>query len=111
MAAGGRYQFVKDEEKQTVERNLTAIAGLFDRNVGHQLNENEKVELVNAQEQINAILAQRDSQRVVCERRAPTGSHLQQSTCRTYGQIEQERADTQYMLRQAGASRESLKGN
>lgn len=104
MAAGGRYQFVKANERATVERRLNEIGTLLGKHVDDgKLGTDEKLQIVNAQEEVNAILSQRDSKRLVCEQRAPTGSHRPQSTCRTYGEVEMERRDTQELMRRTNA--------
>lgn len=111
IGPGGRYQFIKDEEKHTVEQRLGAIAAILDKHAdGSKVSADEKVQIVNAQEEVNAILAQRDSKRLVCERRAPTGSHRPVNTCRTYGEIEQERRATQDLMRQTNAVKSIERG-
>lgn len=111
IGQGGRYQFIKDDEKRTVEQRLNSIAAILDKHAdGSRINDAEKLQIVNAQEEVNAILAQRDSKRLVCERRAPTGSHRPVNTCRTYGEIEQERRATQDLLRQTNAVKSIERG-
>lgn len=99
MGPGGYYQYVQNDERQTVETRLDDMQALFNRrNTVDQMTADEKVQLANDQEAINAILAKRDSRRVICQRVQPTGSHLTKSVCRTYGEIERERRDSvQYM--------------
>jgi hypothetical protein len=100
MAPGGRYQFIKPDEKHTVEERLSTIDGILTKHVSDgKINADEKIQIVNSQEEINAILSQRDSKRLVCEHKAPTGSHRVQNVCRTYGEIEEERRNTQDFIR------------
>ena len=42
---------------------------------------------------MNGLLKHNDANRLVCESRAPVGSHLPVTTCRTFGEIERGRAD------------------
>ncbi|MEO7432414.1 MAG: hypothetical protein ABIR62_10360 [Dokdonella sp.] len=99
MADGGRYEFVKPEERDKVEKGLAGIAALF-RQKGSvdKMSEPEKVELFNNQEVVNAILTRRDSERVICENRAPVGSHIPKTSCYTYGQWEEGRRGTNQVI-------------
>src|SRR5204863_5076150 len=87
MGPDGRFEFVTDKERAAVE---VALADIERTLAGHQsiveLSEAEKVTLFNAQEQVNAILAKRDRDRVICERRVVVGSHFPQTVCETYGE-------------------------
>jgi hypothetical protein len=99
MRSGGRYQFVNERERATVERRLDQMAKLLDAHAdGSVMSEKEKVELLNAQEEVNGILTQRDGKRLICSNRAPTGSHLPKNTCRTYADQERERRETRDAL-------------
>lgn len=90
MEAGGRYEFVKPDERTTIDKKLSEMDLLFKQNESVQrMPQNQKVQLFNAQEVVNAILTKRDSDRVICENRLPIGSHIPKTTCHTYGQ-EQE---------------------
>jgi hypothetical protein len=53
------------------------------------------VQLFNTQEHLNGILTHSDSNRLVCERRAPVGTNIPVNSCKTVGQIEKERKDSQ----------------
>ncbi|MEO8461347.1 MAG: hypothetical protein ABI451_12525, partial [Dokdonella sp.] len=57
-----------------------------------------RLELFNDQEKINGLLLGSDSERKVCTREAPTGSHRPVMTCRTYGQIETERRESERFM-------------
>jgi hypothetical protein len=112
MATGGRYQFIKEDEKRTVEQRLSAIDGILTKHLADgKLGAEEKLQIVNAQEEVNAILTQRDSKRLVCEHKAPTGSHRVQSTCRTYGEIEEEHRNSQDFMRQTQAVKSIERGS
>jgi hypothetical protein len=95
MKAGGRYEFVKPDERQTIETKLDEMQTLFKSSGSvEQMHQDEKVQLFNAQELVNAILTKRDSDRVICVNRAPVGSHIPKTTCHTYGQEEEARRET-----------------
>ena len=87
MGPGGRWEYMKAKERMTIEVSLDTMERTL---AGHQdvaeLTEYEKVEVLNAQEQINAILTRRDKDRLICERRKIVGSQLPQNVCETYGE-------------------------
>jgi hypothetical protein len=94
MHQGGRYEFLKADDKSRVEARLNSMQALLQKHATqNDLNSNDKITLANEQEEVNAILKHNDSNRLVCESRAPIGSHLPVKTCRTYGEIEQQRQD------------------
>lgn len=95
MQTGGRYEFVPEAERGTIDTRLADMSALFDkRGTVDAMTADEKVRLMNDQSQINAILTRRDSERLICKREAPTGSHLTRSVCRTYGEIERAQHDS-----------------
>ena len=87
MVKGGRYEFVTDEERATVESSLEEMARKLG---GHatlaELPRADQAALTKAEEQVNEILAKRDRNRVICERRKTMGSHFPQEVCETYGE-------------------------
>lgn len=99
MAPGGRFEFVTKSEASDLNAHLDDMQSLFDKygTVG-QMNDDSKLKLYNDQEAVNAILTRRDSDRLVCENSAPTGSLIPKKTCRTYGDIERARGDTQNFM-------------
>jgi hypothetical protein len=89
MKADGRYAFVTVSEQKTIDANLDAIGQLFEqRGDTVHMSGDERVQLFHDQEQVNAILTERDSQRKVCTMEKPLGSHMVVQTCETYGEIE-----------------------
>jgi hypothetical protein len=94
MHQGGRYEFLKADDKSKIEARLNSMHALLEKHSNqNDLNSSDKIALVNAQEEVNALLKHNDSNRLICESRAPIGSHLPVKTCRTYGDIEAQRAD------------------
>jgi hypothetical protein len=89
MEPGGRYQYVKPEERKTIDGKLDEIGALFQKNGSvDAMSEATKIELFNAQEVVNSILTRRDGERVICKKEAPIGSHIPITTCHTYAQEE-----------------------
>jgi hypothetical protein len=96
MGPSGRYEFIKAGDKAKVEADLNTMAAMLQKSgsVG-AMKEQERVRLFNTQEHVNGLLVHNDSNRLVCERRAPVGTNIPVNTCKTVGQIEKERGDSQ----------------
>lgn len=95
MQAGGTYSYIREEDKQRVEQRLTEMRQLLERHAGDaQLPQQDKVALLNAQEELNALLLQNDNNRLECEHGARTGSRIHVTSCHTHGElIERQRRD------------------
>jgi hypothetical protein len=85
LQPGGRFQHLDEIERQLLAKELARMSSILQ---GHQsveeLAETERVDLINAQERANAILTQKDGERLICERRALVGSHKPETVCETY---------------------------
>jgi len=94
MRPGGRYEFLKNDERGKIEARFGTMQGILQKHADqNDLSGNDKIALLNAQEEINSILKHNDTNRLVCESRAPLGSNLPVKTCRTYGEVERERGE------------------
>jgi hypothetical protein len=101
MAPGGRFEFVTKDEASDLNNHLDDMQSLYDKfGTVSQMDGNSKVQLFNDQEAVNAILTRRDSDRLVCENTAPTGSLIPKTTCHTYGEIEKSQRDSQKFMQQ-----------
>jgi hypothetical protein len=84
---GGRYEYVNDKERFTINQKLDDMGALF---ASHEsvatMSQENKIQLYNDQESINSILTKRDGERVICKKEAPIGSHIPVTTCHTYAQ-------------------------
>ncbi|TDR46560.1 hypothetical protein DFR29_10392 [Tahibacter aquaticus] len=100
MKAGGRWEFVDAGERDTVEKRLDEITALMasSSEVG-ELPGGDKAKLLEAQEEVNAILTKKDGRRLICQNVAPTGSNRKQKTCTTFAERERERRESQNYLR------------
>jgi len=89
MQKGGRYEFTSPTDRQRVDALLQHMANLL-QSAGSvdAMNHDTRIVLFNTQEEVNGILKHNDSNRLVCESRAPIGSNILRTTCRTHGQIE-----------------------
>jgi hypothetical protein len=100
MQPGGIYGLMKSADKARVELRLGDMQKLLqDHAADTGLGQNDKISLVNAQEEVNGLLRHNDMNRLVCERRAPVGTNIPVTTCRTFGEIEEQR---QASLKQMG---------
>ena len=99
MHTGGRYEHVTDSERSTVEGKLASMSALLDKKGSvAQMNDAEKTQMFNDQEQVNAILAHRDGDRLVCQTVAPVGSHIPVKSCKTARQLEGDQRDAQKFI-------------
>jgi hypothetical protein len=99
MHTGGRYEHVTDSERSTVEGKLASMSTLLDKKGSvAQMNDAEKTQMFNDQEQVNAILAHRDGDRLVCQTVAPVGSHIPVKSCKTARQLEGDQREAQKFI-------------
>jgi hypothetical protein len=105
MHSGGVYGFIKSADRDRVETRLDQMQKLLQAHAQEgDLPRADKVALVNAQEEVNGILRHNDKNRLVCESRAPVGSNIPVTTCRTFGEIEDQRREAQKSVNDFGAA-------
>lgn len=103
MDIGGRYEYIKADDKVKVESDLNAMAALLQkRGSVEAMTQPEKVDLFNMQENLNGILTHSDKNRLVCERTAPVGTSIPRTTCQTVGEIETNRKSANKFMQDAG---------
>ena len=99
MQAGGVYGFIKAADRARVETRLGDMQKLLQDHASQDaMAQADKIALANAQEEVNGILRHNDNNRLVCERRAPVGSNIPVTTCRTYGEVEDQRRASLHQL-------------
>ncbi|MEO8673759.1 MAG: hypothetical protein ABI411_20820 [Tahibacter sp.] len=95
LQPGGRYEFTYPAEREKVEQGLQEIQRLLSAVENPEsLSDKDKVDLMVAQESVNAILTERDGNRLICEQVSPTGSHRKIQQCGTYADRMRMRKDT-----------------
>ena len=105
MADGGRYAYIKPDERTKIESGLAEMSALFEKSGSvEQMNGEQKIALFNAQEKVNSILALRDRDRLICERGALTGARIVSTSCHTYGEIEASRQASQKLMQEKVAA-------
>ena len=99
MSTGGRYEFMRPDDRGKVNADLETMQGLLSTAGSvDAMKMDDKLRLFNTQEHVNGILVHNDASRLVCERRATVGTTIPQTTCRTVGEIERSRlANNKYM--------------
>lgn len=96
---GGRWEYVPNSKRRLLEQKLQEMERLLaNRQSVDELNNAEKLRLINAQEHANAILTQHDGRRLVCERITPTGSHRPKNVCTTLAERKQASEDSRRFL-------------
>lgn len=99
MAPGGRWQFVDQGERATIDGNFADMSRLYDQYGSvDKMSPTAKQQLLADQNTVNAILTKRDGDRLICKSEVPVGSHLPIRTCRTYAQIELEQRNAQQQM-------------
>ena len=100
MDKGGSNADIEGARRDRVLSLLDSIQALFDGHVPPAtLDDGDRLQVVNAQMEINAILARREDQRVVCEFVMQTGSHRRTKRCLMQKQRAEIRAESQEALR------------
>jgi hypothetical protein len=100
MSPGGRYEFITPDNRAKAEADLNKMSALFqERATVEAMNQDQRVALFNTQEHLNGLLTHSDRDRLVCERRAPVGTNIPLTTCKTVAEIEKARRDSQNYMR------------
>lgn len=111
MEKGGRFEFLDAKEHQQIVDRLQDMQHLFAQYGSVEgMNQNAKVQLLNDQEEVNALLKHRDADRLVCDNSAPTGSHISRTSCKTYREIQQEQKATDQWFRQVAPQPQMTRG-
>lgn len=98
MKPGGRFQYLTVEERAVVNEHFGVIAAMLERRETERFGSDEQLDLLQAQENANAILTRRDGDRLICERRSPTGSNFKIKKCVTYTEHMKARDETQQVF-------------
>lgn len=94
MAPGKRYEFLRPSDRRTVNDSLDRMASMLEKAGSvDAMSQEEKTELFSIQEKVNGLLARNADDRLVCEHRPPTGSHIPTTQCKTVREIAQRRAE------------------
>jgi hypothetical protein len=99
MEADGVYGYIKDDDKHRVEQRLDEMHRILQRNSAQpELPKSDRIALLNAQEELNALLLQNDNNRLECENGTRTGSRIHVTSCHTHGELMQRQRQDQGTL-------------
>ena len=99
MQPGGRWQFIDNNERATVDNSFADMSKLYDQfGSVDKMDQAAKIRLLADQSTVNAILTKKDGDRLICQSEMPVGSHLPVKTCKTYAQIQAEQRGAQQAL-------------
>lgn len=80
----GRYSHLDERDRAAVDSDLNRVTRLLNKQDElSQLSNRDQVELVNAQERINAVLTDNDPDRIVCKLEARVGTRMKTKNCLT----------------------------
>jgi hypothetical protein len=100
MRGGGRYSSISRTDREQVEEDIVTIEQLLtERGSFANLSEREQVELINAQEEANALLTENDGDRLICRYEKKTGTHFREKYCITARAQELQRNENQNAFR------------
>ena len=103
MSPGGRYELMRSDEKAKAENDLDAIMKMLQESGSvSAMKHEQQVQLFNVQENLNGLLTHSDRNRLVCEKNAAMGTHIQTTTCKTVGDIERERTSSRKYMTDQG---------
>jgi hypothetical protein len=112
MQPGGRWQYIDNQERATIDGSFADMQTLYDRYGSvDKMDQNAKTRLLADQTTVNAILTRKDGDRLICQSMMPVGSHLPVKTCKTYAQIQAEQRGAQEFLRTRDATMQRKTGN
>jgi hypothetical protein len=101
MQTGGRFSSVDPSGRAAVSGRLQDMATLFDQYGDvDKMDPTAMARLNDDQNSINAVLAARDGNRMVCHDEMPVGSHLPKRVCRTLSDIQNQQNSSQQTMRE-----------
>lgn len=80
----GRYSHLAERDRAAVDSDLNRVTRLLNKQEElSRLGKRDQVELMNAQERINAILIDNDADRIICKLEAKVGTRMKTKNCLT----------------------------
>ena len=102
-ARSGRYKDLSsDTRNQLLTKQAQMLSILDGKQSTDQLSEDQKTEVFNTLEWIEATVNNSDDERMVCERRQILGSTRKERVCKTVAQMRQEREAAREQMDQRG---------
>ncbi len=96
MGTDGKYGAIDVTDRTAVDADLDKIKALLNsKGSASKLNDSEQVDLMNAQERINAVLTKNDGNRLICTMEMRSGTHFRQKICQTARERDEVRRKSQ----------------
>lgn len=93
MVVGGRYEFLKGKDRETVNQMLDAMSGMLQSSGSvADMPADARSTLMADQDVVNELLTRFADNRIICSHEAPIGSLIPKKRCRTLRQIEKSRS-------------------
>lgn len=101
MGAGGKYASLSQADQSRVGKQLDRLQEIYDkRAAGGTVNNNDQVSLVNASEEINAVLSGNVDDKLVCEQVRKLGSNRTQKVCLTVAQRKAQQDESRKLMQE-----------
>ncbi|HZP66976.1 MAG TPA: hypothetical protein VFB32_11765 [Rudaea sp.] len=96
MQPGGRFEYIEGANRDRVNADLDTMSGMIRANGSvAAMKPEDKKQLIDIEERVNAILTRSDSNHMVCEKVQQPGSLLRVATCHTFGELRKRQLDGQ----------------
>lgn len=96
MGTNGKYGAISVADRTAVEADLDKIDALVrKRGSADKLNDADQVDLMNAQERINAVLTRNEGNRLICKMEPRTGTNFKVKVCMTAHERDEIRRKSQ----------------
>lgn len=101
MQPGGRFGFVDNTGRHTVESRLADMQTMFDQYGSvDKMQAPVQAKLLADQNAVNEVLARNDGNRRICWKETPVGTHFPTTVCRTLAEIQAQRQNARDNLQQ-----------
>ncbi|HEY0504490.1 MAG TPA: hypothetical protein VGD42_13485 [Lysobacter sp.] len=99
----GRYKDMSPSERsELLSKQARMLQTIEGKHSTEELNEQQRTEVFNTLEYIEAVVNNSDDERMVCERRAVLGSTRKERVCKPASQWREEREAARNMMDSAG---------
>ena len=100
MEPGKRYEFLNTYNRGVVNDGLDRMGEMLqEAGSVDAMSQEEKTKLFSIQEKVNGVLANNAADRRICTHRAPTGSHIPMTECKTVRELHLRRAEGRRKLK------------
>ena len=109
MEPGKRYEFLNSYNRGVVNDGLDRMGEMLQKAGSvDAMSQEEKTELFSIQERVNGVLAKNAGDRLICTHRAPTGSHIPMTECKTVRELHLRRVEGRRKLKEMEDTQRAL---